>query len=306
MSQNNKQPTKKRAEIRAPRIICIYTEEGFLETQTFVRAIEHHAFNRMEYVTVDFSNTERITAAAALYLSASITYCQNCAPEKITFKDQVINFKLPSKVRRKTLFMDTGLWDIIRPGGMSKLERVWSDKTNPFKTGNKPDEQYGDLLKWLAGRNIPPRKKLSSAIQEAYLNIKQHAYPITGTDEFLSGRWWQYAYIKETTNQLVFLLYDRGVGIPYHVKGLHNLFKNDEQKIEVAMTEGWTSTGESGRGRGSKNIQNPVSVSAINDTLLIMSGKGHYVYKQSEQIEIRSLPIEFTGTLIEWALSLSN
>jgi hypothetical protein len=301
--KKKKNGIKKRFTVKAPKNLCIYTKDNHLSTQTFINEFENHIFEHHKYVTLDFSETERITAAAALYLAASINYCQNCSPHQITFKDQVIAYKLPSKSIRQSLFVDTGIWDIIRPGGITKLERIMKDMTSPFKTGNRPDEQFGDVLTWLSERNIPPRKKLFSAVQEAYLNVKQHAYPEEGTHEFLSNRWWQYAIIKE--NQFVFLLYDRGVGIPYNVGKTDPKIIIDDQRIKAAMTEGWTSTGEPGRGRGSKDIQNPVSISANNDKLLILSGSGRYVYR-NEETNIHSLAKRFNGTLIEWAFPLSN
>lgn len=290
--------------IRAPREICLYNHHAS-ETSKFLNLIEYEVFYNNRYILIDFSLTEKLTAAAALSLATTITLCQNCTSKYFAFKNQVIDFIFPETDRKNNLFISTGLWEIIKPGGIKKLERVWKDKENPFKTGSNPAEQYAELLNWLQYKGIKLPRKLSSAIQEAYLNVRQHAYPETRDwHSFLVGRWWQYAFIREDTKKLVFLLLDRGVGIPYHVNGMKYAFKSDQQKIATAMTRGWSSTNLPGRGRGSGDIQEPVSLSVDNNTLLIMSGKGRYLFKQNHVIELDGLDVNMQGTLIEWAVYL--
>ncbi|TDG11646.1 hypothetical protein E2F43_18215 [Seongchinamella unica] len=274
-------------------------------TKTFVDEIFDIVINQKAYLHVDMSNVEKITAAAVLYLASVVNVCQNCAPKELAFSDQAITFQLPVGAKKSSLFIETGLWDIIKPGGQKKLQRLWEDSENPFKTGNDPEREYPELLKWLARQGFTPPPKLASAVQEAYLNIKQHAYDKnTVIDKFLISRWWQYAYVDEGAGRFNFLLYDHGVGIPGTVKGEKFGYMRDERKLETAMTEGWTSTKEPGRGRGSANMQQPIAIKKNDDTLLIMSGRGKYVFKNDEVEQVSALPATLKGTLVEWSLAL--
>lgn len=292
-----------RKKIISPSNLCLY--ESFSLTMKFYSSIESSVLANERYLELDFQRVEHMTAAAALYLVSVITKCQNSCSKNILFPDRVITFVLPSGQLKRDLFLDTGLWDMVKPGGEKKLEKIWDERKNSFQTGNKPEKQYPEMLEWfndLGFGGVP--RKLSSAVQEAYLNIKQHAYGKEGAHVFLESRWWQYAYYKESTNQVIFLLLDRGVGIPKTVPS--NLLnpKSDQAKIEVAMTEGWTSTNSPGRGRGSANIQRPVNITDNRDTLLIISGKGKYIYNSKGIVTQEAVSSLFGGTLIEWALAI--
>lgn len=292
-----------RKKIKSPKELCLYS--SYKDTMFFFNEIESSIFISERYLEIDFTKLENMTAAAALYLVSVVTKSQNCCPNKILYPDQVIKFLLPKGQRKNDLFLATGLWDFVKPGGEKKLDKIWTERKNSFQTGNKPEKQYPEMLEWfndLGFGGVP--RKLSSAVQEAYLNIKQHAYDSEGCHEFLYSRWWQYAYYKEATDQVIFLLLDRGIGIPKTVPS--NIFRhmNDQSKINEAMTEGWSSTKRPGRGRGSANIQRPVNITDNSDTLLIMSGKGRYVYDSKGNVIQESIPSTFGGTLIEWALSL--
>ncbi|PCK09821.1 MAG: hypothetical protein COA42_01840 [Alteromonadaceae bacterium] len=101
------------------------------------------------------------------------------------------------------------------------------------------------------------------------------------------------------------MLLDRGRGIPSTVSGIRDLISSDQSKIEIAMSQGRTSTGEVGRGRGSSDIQKPVSITDNTDHLLIMSGAGKYLFKNDKVDSTDTLPSKFGGTLLEWKLDLS-
>lgn len=292
-----------RSVCHAPPQLCCYGNVQM--SMAFFQNIEKQVFINERYVELDFSQTVHITAAAALYLVSVVTKCQNCAPKNIMYPHIVVSYKFPPDDIKWRLFDSTGILEIIKPGGKKKLDQVWEDLSNPFQTGNDPAKQFPRMLDWYRSLDIGPvPQKLHSAVQEGYLNIKQHAYDKHMTVDFLKYRWWLYAVHDSTLNRVAFLLLDRGLGIPRHVNLPEGAKSNDVGRIAIAMQKGWSSTGEPGRGRGTENIRKPINLKDNDDRLMVMSGMGKYNYIKGSDPRLEPLPVNFQGTLIEWSLSL--
>lgn len=293
-----------RSVCQAPATLCCYENHDI--TMSFFKVVESRVFINERYIEIDFSKTVHITAAAALYLVSVVTKCQNCAPKNILYPHIVITYKYPPEDLKLNLFDRTGILEILKPGGRKKLDRIWEDLSSPFQTGDDPAKQFSRMISWYKDLSVGPvPQKLYSAVQEAYLNLKQHAYDKKMTGDFLRNRWWFYAVHDRNLNRVAFLLLDRGQGIPNNVV-LPSVVEDarDVDKIAVAMRKGWSSTGEPGRGRGSENLRKPINLKDNDDRLMVMSGMGKYNYIKGDSPRLFPLAVNFQGTLIEWSFTL--
>lgn len=286
----------------APTNICLYS--NYDATMEFMHRFENAIWNQSHYVHLDFSKTDKITAAASVILFAAVTRCQCCAPSAI-FKspDQIISITLPEDKRAKLLFTKTGLWAALRPGSERKLEKLWSDWENPYKTGNNPKEELSQVIQQLNDRFKSVPSKLVSALQEGYLNIAHHAYDAyknleTELHPFMNNRWWQFA--KKSPNATGAILYDMGYGI-------HNTLRDQLEShracdvIKHAMQNGTSRFNISGRGMGFNNIRSPIERNESAEYLLIYSGTGQVVYKRGEIFDLKEHGSYLGGTLLEWS-----
>lgn len=305
-----------REVFNAPALFCLYNNyEGMM---AFFGVVEKKIYVQGGVGVIDFSKVETFTAAAVLYLVSVVNRCQLCANTRGVSPDFSLDFRFKDDQQLMNL-RDAGLWDAIKPGGLGKLKELAKDRKNPFYSGNKPRKDYESALdKYFAmGFDVVPAK-LSSAVQEAYLNIMHHSYDPAmtpyniGYPQTLDQRSWFYTYLKEQTGQIVFLLLDRGCGIPVKVGaaiGQDQTYRLGGSipfgaMIEKAMEQGFTTTGLPGRGRGSKNIRRPIEIKTNGDTLLIYSGKGSCLYKDHQVVYSRWMTQDFNGTLLEWALEV--
>ncbi|MEP2652700.1 MAG: hypothetical protein ABJH06_11990 [Paraglaciecola sp.] len=259
-------------------------------------AINKSALRYNQPLLIDMSHVTSLNASAAVLLFAYITSAQIVSGD-----DDFVVVALPDDEKMRFLVRRSGLWDAIRRGGKRKLEKNWSTDNN-FQSGFTPElhlELTLDLItrKW---GTIPYR--LNTAINEAILNIKQHAYSINGAHA--TPRWWQYLMIKD--DALTFVIYDKGIGIPSSFRKA-SLFRGytDPQLIEKAMTRQISSTGISGRGNGSMNIKKPVA-KEIDDKLMICSQKGAYTFLKEGQSTLSALPVELPGTLVCWRIGIHD
>ncbi len=297
-----------RVRLVAPKNLCIYTDENIAESLNFLNSIPVTVFNEFKYLTLDFSQTTKITAAATLMMFGHVTRCQACTSREIfQFHDQIIDLVLPKDKACRQIFVGSKLWDAIKPGGIRKMDGSWSDLEQPFKTGKHPETQSLYSLDWIRSKIGHLPKKLHGAVQEAFLNIKHHAYAKKDLAAFMDDRWWQYAHIIEEEEgqprRLVFLIYDMGTGIPSKSK---TLLGSDSTSIKNAMEKGFSSTGIKGRGQGSEDLKKPTLISQNDDYLIIRSNRGHVSYVNGNITVCKNHRHSISGTLIEWSLVIED
>ena len=294
------------SSVIAPPVICIYRGEHLPTTMEFFEKIDDYLQSR-EPVTIDFSNCSEITAAAAVITFAKITRFQLAADYfKMKAGHQAIKIILPADREVRNFFRESGFYDAIRPGGMSKLERLLHDINNPFKTSNATEADIQAVIKHLRNRLGTLPGRLISALSEAYLNIGHHAYDHDIIEE-LQGRWWQYTSSIKSDGTFSVIIYDTGKGIP---KSLGRKYTDEGNRyshienlvIEYAMIRGNSRYPKNlGRGNGFSNIKQPVDVNKEAKHLLIASGKGSVTYKNQQIIKSEMLTNHtYGGTLIEW------
>lgn len=290
----------------APENICIYRGEFLPDTMQFFHELDMY-HNNYEPFTVDFSKCKSISAAAAVITFGKITRCQLTADHVgQRLGHQGIKIVLPTDKNVRNFYRETGFYDAIKPGGKNKLERLWNDIHNPFKTSNNTEADLSALLKHLKSKLGKIPEKLMSALSEAYLNIDHHAYHKQVIDD-LQGRWWQYTSGIKPDGTFSVVLYDMGMGIPssigpkYLAQG-RRYGHMDNVVIEYAMVRGNTRYGvNQGRGNGFSNIKKPMDINQAAKYLLVASGKGIVKYKDQKIVSSEMVTdYGYGGTLIEW------
>ena len=300
-----------RVYVYSPEKLCIYDEGCNFITYQFIEYVEKIVIENGNEVVIDFKNLKFITAAASLLIFAKISKCQICSKSPNS-----VDIKLPEDKDVKRTFTNSGLWHGIKPGGIGKIRKL-IDTNNQYLSGS---EQIVDNV----GKIIPATMlslsqqgvKFSSpntviftrGIQEAILNIKYHAYDKKvlppNFDTLGSSRWWQCCWLDSTRNNLVFIIYDDGIGIAETLANIYEDIDSDHELIEKAMTIGVSQTQEVSRGKGSNDIIKSASVFP-NSHLVIYSGNGYYKNDESG-ITTRKTAFKLKGTLVQWVLNYKD
>lgn len=263
--------------------------------------------DKQHEAVIDFSNTEQLTAAAAVYLYSEIDGIHKKhgkGTTRINFVDIAPHLKI-----------------VLRESGLIKLVQGDQEPTGnmlPIISG-KDDDHIQEIVDYLIGKAVVDRQLASvsveqaeqlfgGAISEAMLNVKYHAYP--NLDENL---WWLTCAVFD--EQLWIAFCDRGVGIPKTLPRQHWFeelrkisFLNDDAKmIRAAMQYTRTSKKERrGRGLGSKDIQELV-LHHRRGHLTIISGFGHYrLSGEHGKEKTKKLSIDVNGTIIQWAIPIQS
>lgn len=162
------------------------------------------------------------------------------------------------------------------------------------------------------------------AISESFTNVWQHAYSeefvlrySTLNDSSRVKKWW--IALHHIDQELYMAVYDIGAGIPTSTRSkkwytslageLSALLggKNpDCNDIQTALAYGASRYKEQGRGNGLPTIKKFVEINP-NGELYIMSGKGIYKYRSTDQAEQwTSVDNAYPGTLIQWNIALAE
>lgn len=268
----------------------------------FVHELERKAVVGKKMV-IDFSRTKLITALSAVYLYSEI--------DRALMKKSVVRIhgRLNPQVRYAL-----GITGILEKCGHSAPP----DSSHIPVLRGEDDDHLPIIVNYLMGialfqkQLITPEpddaeRLVNSAISEAMLNVKQHAYPRKGPNDF----WWATATILE--NNLHIALCDRGVGIPKTLKEKGRfravLAKlkpgaGNAKMIKAAMEYTRSSREGGGSGLGSRDIQQLV-LEAREGHLTIISGKGYYhLQGESEKQLTREMTDDVAGTLIQWQIPL--
>lgn len=260
-------------------------------------------------VTIDFKNTQSISALGAVYLYSEISNIQR------TSGKASVRIKIDTIKNRQVhlALKDTGLFELCNIRYPSRVGAL------PIIQG-EDDSNLPEIVAYLM--NIAlfheqlttenqdfAERLVNKAIAEAMLNVKQHAYP----DDDVDKLWWITAAIIEGI--LYIALCDRGVGIPYTLSR-QNWFKklqanlqpgvDDAKMIEKAMVYTRSSRKRyTGGGLSSLDIQQLV-MDARDGQLTIISGMGYYRLDGNNQHEKAvKIGCNVDGTLIQWKIPLN-
>jgi len=302
-----------RIVVSVPKNVCVYKDNGYL-TYQLIEYIEKVTLEYNKPITVDFSQVMNITAAASLLMFAVITKCQICIIEP-----DIINVVLPEDKGMKDLFVNSGLWNGIKPGGISKVRKL-IEANNQYLSGSKEIVENVEKIMPSTLINLHNQKVkftkdrtliFTKGIGEAILNVGYHAYLgkkiETTLDKFSrlgKERWWQCCWHDQINNRLVFLIYDDGIGIASTLRSKFPEIDEDHKLIKKAMTKGVSRSPKVSRGKGSHDIIQATCIFP-NSHVIVMSGNGQYKHDESG-VSSKELPFKLKGTLVQWVVDSND
>ncbi|PKF60641.1 hypothetical protein CW745_14010 [Psychromonas sp. psych-6C06] len=294
-----------RFHLTAPQSLCIYGDD-ISETLKYLSIIGDFTVNKGQPLHLDFSEVLKLTAAASVMLFAEITRAQLA-----TNKSDIITISPPTDKTQRRIFIGSGLFKAIKPGGESKLENLVLSK-NIYQSGIDPAKFSLSVLEQIksSGINLSPHHKriFSRGVQEAMLNVIHHAYdgfssdPLTG----IGRRWWHAIIVNREKNRIAFIIYDKGQGIANSMSASTSLpLFNHGECIKHVLPRGVSRfTDQPERGKGTQDI---LQVTEIEDNSMIVIYSDHGRYMEDKKTglsECLHMKCSVHGTLIEWQFPL--
>lgn len=141
----------------------------------------------------------------------------------------------------------------------------------------------------LAPINMKPDAEaiLSSSLYEIFANSFNHGKNNSGT--FCAGKW------EKRKKQLIFSVYDHGIGIPKNVNTYLKKELSTKETIDWAFTKGnSTSMSDYPRGLGFSRLED--FVNANDGKITICSGDGIYIIEKNRR-KFEKIENEILGTL---------
>lgn len=294
--------------LKVPESFCLY--ENPKEVLAFIRSISTAVYFEKKYAVLDFSDCKDITAAAALVLFAEVSRCRGDCP--LSNSGKVIQLIRPKSKKVAAQLKESSLLRVIQQGSQRRLQDINDDERVFFCTGNNPKEDTQALVDRLKKKLdvdvLPPN--IAKAIGEGFLNVRYHAYK-KGATEFTRYRWWLYCYdsVRNGNKSVVFVLYDRGVGIPSLVEEHFDSVltteiapKSHGLMIAKAFETKFSTDPENNRGVGSRDILSPIA--KTDDLLLVLSDKGAVEFGGIDDFHQPDFwsGCYLKGTLLQWRL----
>lgn len=287
--------------LKFPKRFCLYS--NFDETAQILGLLD----SPHQVLKLDFSETEEITAAAALALVANVNHIQSKRKNKGCFV-----FDCKHSPVYKELFLESKLLIALRAvnnsAGNNGVFHI-GDRLN-FAQHRKAIYSQLNFYESQLKEKIGSRSEkffsyLRTSISEVLLNIREHAYP----DDVDGVNPWWYMFWNGDDGYIHFLVYDCGVGISCSYvdhatqdRGIFYRNLEDANILQEAWQHGMSRRIGDGRGNGLANVV--TGAKEWDDSqLLILSRKakgtlldGKFTAQQSRFI--------IEGTLIEWAFRL--
>lgn len=315
--------------IIAPRYISIYESEGgsspYIETIAFIDRIKT-SFKLRDCV-LDFSNTEKITAAALVVVYAAVEMASVGRAGKASM---IMASKSNNAVNRA--LKSSNFQKLVAGHGISYS--LATSRYMPVVSGVGGDlvDDIVDFIQkriFAAKMNAVTEHVYGDAVSETIYNVELHAYP---KDPESERRWW--LICSPIGRKLFLAIYDQGVGIPATViekswfnplvkyldpvryKEISEIYAEgtpsslwgrkipDERLISYSMRNDVSGTKEEKHGQGSKSIK--ALVNETKDGLLwVFSNNGLYKYSsETKDYDEIALPKSFPGTLVQWNIEI--
>lgn len=293
-----------------PKRLCVYSDEDRSETLIFLKKIDVIVIKNGENLTLDFTNVEYASAAATVLLFAIVSRAQ-----LLTKNHSALRFKFPKKEENPNghrWIVSTGLSAALVANTFKKLEKLVDEK-RLYQSAVEPFDHWLKTVMTIQEKALlePDAFALmSSALNEAILNVSYHAYESSEFDaqlkEFGGKRWWQCSWYSKEKNTVVFIICDLGLGIhkSFSPALMQTVPVPETKSVETALSSGQSRYLNAGRGNGSEDIKRPIgSGCAESERLLVLTGHARYRYNSSDGMPTcERLPEHIPGTLIEWSL----
>jgi hypothetical protein len=292
--------------------------DNFEETAASLTEIKCKGLEEWRPLMIRFDKVRKVDAPALLALAAEIYRCKKLRQLPNV---QFVSGTYPGNSEIFLHLRAIGFYSLIeveQPPG--DAPRAAMDKSKAYlhmRTGTNVDGEVVDRFVSVVEKNAFPlnevaRGKLVGAIKEAMGNVADHAYKIEPRFPAMKSRWYMSAYIDFDLHEVKVLLFDQGVGIPRTLDAnmLARLqaaskdewvsaFKGTDGYTVKLATEIWQSgTGQSGRGKGFRDMKQFVAVCADGE-LTVLSNRGRYTY-MPEGEHFHDHESSAGGTIIEW------
>ncbi|MGF1842484.1 hypothetical protein L4C39_04715 [Vibrio clamense] len=273
-------------------------------------------------VSVNFDNLRKLSAPAALALTAELSNWEDTIRNKLNPKIKQWNDEIYSQLH------DLGFFNLFE----NKFVKPPKCKDNCSDTrlvryikgkcgdDGKIKELKRGIHDLVGEKQIDKWTFLASGLDEAITNVTHHAYPEGWDRRTKEKPWYMTGSYNETTRELKVIFYDQGVSIPKTLDnskwkdGIFGLLtkipavdrRKDENLLEAAVEYGKTRTNEPDRGKGLGDLL--VFIQQRKSGMLsILSGKGQYSFtldndKQKTTTSRSKYPVQ--GTLIIWRVTL--
>ena len=321
----------KEHDIVAP--VDINLSDNIEATLEFFDRILRWVFDKQLIVNIDLGRVRSMAPECALILAA---ICQRC----LELHPNSLNGKYPLSKCVCRLLKEIGFDSFlqIRPVRVSEEQRskrryIKMESGNRGTTAIFPDfisNVFGDVARFSNEKHREVENALKAGLQEAMLNVSQHAYKDTDDLDYPIGevnRWWMAGYRDAENKEIGFMFLDQGSTIPVTLpRTFPEIFKAaivkaksvvtqevgviDGELINAAMSMGRTSKGVKGHGLGLNDLKEFIDWTTSGDaskngkgSLRILSGKGEYLYINEGNEEFRNLQAKFNGTLVIWRLA---
>lgn len=305
-------------QIVLPDRLCFKT--NFSDTATCLDQIRRNCLIDNVPVMLHFEHVAHLDPAAALVLVAEIYRCRNL---RTYAGGWIVNGTYPRNPAIYKLMRDMGFFNLLnirddRPeeprldeDGSAYLGFI----TDSTVDGAMVDQFVTVIENHILKMNPVARGKLVGAIKEAMSNTLDHAHLLKTDYQSMPNRWWLSSRVNVKEHEVVIMLFDQGVGIPrtlepttyeavlatlVNLSTLRGVSKqpSDGEMIKAATELHRTGTGQSGRGKGFRNMKQFVD-SCPDGELRVLSNRGVYHYMSgTEQVEDQALSVG--GTVIEW------
>ncbi|MFA0412339.1 hypothetical protein AB4520_00860 [Vibrio renipiscarius] len=286
--------------IKVTEALCVYEEQRDY-TLNLMRNISGYAVGRRVPVRLSFELCPSITAAALLILFAEVSRARIVAEN-----DNIVEVLLPLSAQLRATLDHIG-WSRAITTGFRDYPILMVENC-PFQTASKPHEAMASILLLLSNSGVtltsPESKVFTKGVNEAILNVFNHAYshedyPLDG----IGRRWWQACW-RADDDSFVYIIFDLGQGI---TNSLPKAYDNEpiSDHISRAMQLGVTCTGDSKRGKGSENIKDATDIKD-ESTLFIGSRNALYTKHSGEAPHAGECILPFNGTIAEWQINIGE
>ena len=301
-----------RYPILLPEEISLRT--NFTQTVEVVQMLREAVLVRGEPVMLYFDRVRQIEPAALLLLAGEIFRCRNLRSSRLGLS---VHGSYPADPDIRHQLRDMGFFRLL---GVEDAQTADSERREerPYfvhmRSATGVDGEFAAafcnlVLHGAFPMNDTARRRLVGALKEAMGNADEHAYKEVTSYPPMKGRWWLTGYVNPSQGEMMIILADQGIGIPRSLgptqyERISSLLTSrtwqpsDGYMIAAATELHRTSTGQSGRGKGFRDMKRFIDT-CDDGELRIISNSGAYQYmKGTETISDEAMSIG--GTLIEW------
>jgi hypothetical protein len=305
-----------RRPIILPEVLSFW--DNYDETVAAFEEIRRFGLQQHLPLEIRFDNVKQLEPSATLALAAEIYRCQKL---RVFRGARFVSGNYPFDATVHAQLRDMGFFKLLEiaeyPGSIPPESVGIRPLYLPFLTdtqviGAAVDRFVGIIENHLIPLNAAARGKLVGAIKEAMGNVFDHAYKHPTEFHSMQHRWFMSSRVDLVRHEVMVTLYDQGNGIPATLDAdlidriraalvgsadvlLH---ASDGYTIKLA-TELWrTGTGQSGRGRGFRNMKSFVDICPDGE-LRVLSNCGYYTYIRGSE-HYGDNGISACGTVIQW------